>query len=108
MTNCKLRKAIYTITDSIILTLQHQPGGYAFWMSLPQKGRHNAVALRKTLGDKILSMIFTPSFLAILLKSALTTAGQPINSPLYTWLLTNVYSNNIRKLYKDWLKINKA
>jgi len=35
--NCKLRSLAYSVTDSIIDTIQHKPGGYTFWQSLPKR-----------------------------------------------------------------------
>jgi hypothetical protein len=105
--HCKVRSTAYAATDEIIELIQHQPGGYSFWGLLPQRGRHNKNALRKAIADQLLTTFFSPLFLTVLLQSALTQEGRPCDTPLYKWLVSYVYGNNIQRLYSDWLKACK-
>jgi len=106
--NCKLRSSAYTATDCIIDMLRHYPGGYSFWHLLPQHGVNNRDSLRKKIADTLLSTFFDSSFLTNLIQAAFTIQGRPVQqSQLYHWLLTQVYGNNIQRLYKDWLEVSK-
>lgn len=102
--NCRVRTLAYAVTDNIIGMLQNKPGGYSFWHSLPIRGRNNADALRKKIAETLLTSFYNSSFMSILLRSALDDNGKPTSGPLYQWLLTHVYSDDVRKMYKDWLK----
>jgi hypothetical protein len=102
--NCRVRTLAYAVTDSIINLLQDKPGGYSFFAALPSRGRNNADALRKKIADTLLSGFYNSSFMSILLRSALDDNGKPTQGPLYQWLLTHVYSEDVRRMYKDWLK----
>ena len=104
--NCKLRSLAYKATDTMLDVIKEQPGGYSFWGLLPQKGRHNVSALRKKIADAMLSILFTDSFLTILLQAAITPDGRPRHkSQLYQWLLVYVYAGDVQRLYKDWLAV---
>lgn len=106
--NCKLRSLAYSVTDSIIDSIQHKPGGYTFWQSLPKRGRDNAEAVRKSIAETLLSSLYDSSFIAMLLKAAMDENGRPLlHSPLYRWLLSNIYSENVQKLYQDWVRVTK-
>ena len=106
--NCKLRSLAYQVSDSIIDTIQHKPGGYIFWQSLPKKGHDNAEAVRKGIAETLLSSLYDSSFISMLLKAAMDENGRPLlHSPLYRWLLSNIYSENVAKLYQDWLRVSK-
>lgn len=104
--NCRVRTLAYAVTDSIIDLLQSKPGGYSFWASLPRRGRNNTEALRKKIADTLLSGFYNSSFISVLLRSALDENGKPTQGPLYQWLLTHVYSDNVKTMYKDWLRVS--
>lgn len=107
--NCKLRSLAYSVADSIIDTIQHKPGGYTFWQSLPKKGQNNQETIRKGIADTLLTSLYDSSFIAMLLKAAMDESGRPLlHSPLYRWLLTNIYSDNVGKLYQDWVRVTKV
>ncbi len=103
--NCRVRTLAYAVTDNIIELLQSRPGGYNFWAALPKRGRNNTEALRKKIADTLLSGFYNSSFISVLLRSALDDHGKPTSGPLYQWLLTHVYSDNVKAMYKDWLRV---
>lgn len=103
--NCRVRTLAYAVTDNIIELLQSKPGGYSFWAALPKRGRNNTEALRKKIADTLLSGFYNSSFISVLLRSALDEHGKPTSGPLYQWLLTHVYSDNVKAMYKDWLRV---
>lgn len=106
--NCKLRMKCYSAVDEMLEILQHSPGGYKFWQSLPEKGRWNKVAMRRKLATFLLDSFFDKEFMDGLLSAALTQQGRPVeHSQLYSWLLHFVYSGNVQRLYSDWLKADK-
>jgi hypothetical protein len=104
--NCRVRTLAYAVTDNIIDLLQSKPGGYSFWASLPRRGRNNTEAIRKKIADTLLSGFYNSTFISVLLRSALDENGKPTSGPLYQWLLTHVYSDNIKAMYKDWLRVS--
>ena len=106
--NCRVRTLAYAVTDNIINLLQDKPGGYSFWASLPSRGRNNAEAVRKKIADTLLSGFYNSSFMSILLRTALDDNGRPTQGPLYQWLLTHVYSDDVKRMYKDWLKASSG
>ena len=104
--NTKLRGVGYEAADMLIKLVQQQAGGYMFWQNLPARGVHNKKALRKKIADNLLDIFFPQSFLEVLLTTALTAEGRPVQ-PLYNWLVETVYANNTQNLYADWCKIKK-
>lgn len=105
--NSKLRGVGYEAADMLIKLVQQQAGGYMFWQSLPTRGAHNKKALRKKIADNLLDIFFSQPFLQILLTTALTPEGKPVQ-PLYNWLVETVYANNTQNLYADWCKVKKV
>jgi hypothetical protein len=106
--NCRLRFMAFSTADIIIDLIQQKPGGFAFWSFLPRKGRNNRDAIRKKIADTLLTSFYDDKFISILLKGALDDKGKPQgDSTLYHWLLSNVYSDNIQRLYNDWLRVSK-
>ena len=106
--NCRVRTLAYAVTDNIIGLIQDKPGGYAFWTALPRRGRNNVEAIRKKIADTLLAGFYNSSFIAILLRTAIDEQGKPTSGPLYQWLLTHVYSDNVKAMYKDWLRVNSG
>jgi hypothetical protein len=103
--NSKLRVLAFSVTDGLVEIITQQPGGCSFWGLLPAKGLNNKLALRKKIASYLLSSFFSDAFLMMLLQSALTVEGRPLeNSQLYRWLLSDVYSGDVQRLYSDWLK----
>lgn len=106
--NCKLRYMAYSTADVIIDMLQQKPGGSTFWFTLPRRGRDNKDAIRKKIADTLLQSFYDDNFISILLKGALDSKGKPTgDTTLYQWLLTHVYSDNVQRLYADWLRVSK-
>lgn len=106
--NCRVRTLAYAVTDNIIGLIQDKPGGYAFWTALPRRGRNNVEAVRKKIADTLLAGFYNSSFIAVLLRTAIDEHGKPTSGPLYQWLLTHVYSDNVKAMYKDWLRVNNG
>lgn len=107
--NCKVRMKCYSAVDEMLEVLQHSPGGYRYWHSLPEKGRWNKVALRRRLATHLLNSFFGKEFVESLLLAALTQQGRPVeHSQLYNWLLVFIYSGDVQRLYGDWLKVDKV
>jgi hypothetical protein len=104
--NCKLRYMAFSTADAIIDLVQQKEKGKSRWFSFPKKGRDNREVIRKKIADTLLHSFYDDNFISILLKGALDDKGKPRgDSALYHWLLTNVYSDNVQKLYHDWLKV---
>lgn len=106
--NCKLRYMAFSAADVIIDTIQQKPAGRVWWFSLSKKGRGNREVIRKKIADTLLHSFYDDNFISILLKGALDEKGKPRgDSALYQWLLNNVYSDNVQKLYNDWLRASR-
>lgn len=93
---------VVTVTDSIA----HEPGGYSWLASLPPKGRHSQRVLMKRWGKLVYTTLFPASLHKAMLSACLSVDGIPNAQGrlLYNWLLLYMYSNDERKLYKDWLQ----
>jgi len=98
----------FSTADVIIDMIQQKQEGRVWWFSLGKKGRDNREVIRKRIADTLLHSFYDDNFISILLKGALDEKGKPRgDSALYRWLLSNVYSDNVQKLYNDWLKVSR-
>lgn len=111
--NTPISAKAYTTVDTILNTIEHTPGGLVWWFSLPKVGRFNRLAMRRKMAHTVLEALLPPQLLHAMLLAVLTPNGQPSKQSLllYKWLLSNVYSNSVNKLYRAWfvaVRINNA
>jgi hypothetical protein len=110
MPSSRLYKTCRKTIETLISSIAHQPGGYLWWDSLPNKGRHSQVTLTRNWTKLLYSSLFSSSLQRAMLSACLSSDGIPNNQGhlLYTWLLVNIYNNNEAALYKDWLQLSRT
>lgn len=94
----------------IIEQIEHMPGGYQFWHSLPANGKKSAqVALRRWT-QLLSSAIYPLALRQAMLRSCLNEYGVPDDRgmPLYLWMLKHMYRGNARELHREWSYLNQA
>lgn len=89
---------------TIITDIEHIPGGYLFWRSLPLKGKRSRVSLSRKWARLFQVNLYPPSLRKAMLLSVLTTDGIPDarSMALYKWLLKYWYNGNAHALHTEW------
>ena len=100
----------YRVVDRIIMDIERLPHGYAFWRSLPAKGKRSCHTVRKRWAGLLIETFFPAIFLTALVSACLSPDGVPDQRGklLYEWLLKYVYSGQERRLYADWLSVKRG
>lgn len=103
----RLCKKAYAVVDLVIGHIEHLPHGYHWWHGMvPTLGKGGRRITRKQWADLLLTHLFPPSFLTMLLSASILPNGKP-NDPLYSWVLVHVYTGDVDVMYQDWFAINK-
>lgn len=109
MANHPLTRQGRQAMQAVIQEATKAPGGYLWWHSLPDKGKHSQATLTRNWTALMLTKLFPQPLLDAILQACLTIEGLPCqrSKPLYIWMLNNVYKGKYREMYKDWLNLNK-
>jgi hypothetical protein len=99
-----------TVLALLIKELVHLPGGYAFWQTLPLKGRRSQRAVLRRWTALLTRELFPVQLRQAALLACLNDEGVPESRSraLYTWMLKVVYHGQAQQLHKDWQLLKQA
>jgi len=100
-----LHRSCKQMVDTLLDNIAHEPGGYLWLCCLPKKGRHSKRVLQRRWAKLLYTTLIPATLQHAMLVACLTSNGQPDNRGflLYKWLLHNIYNDDVKALYTDWL-----
>ena len=107
LNRCKTLSDMTKVADQFLYTLQHLPGGYVFWYSLPHKGRQARQVLRKRLIHAMVTASMPPALQRAMLLACYDANGRPAPQAkqLYDYVCTNMYQDDPGRMVRAWVHL---
>src|SRR5438132_6428023 len=105
-----LIKLSYSCVKLLLSQITHLPGGYAWWHSLPTKGKKAAPAIIRRWSRVLSEHCFPLSLRQAMLVASLSEEGIPDkrSMQLYLWVLRNLYRGNAVSMHHEWQQLVTA
>lgn len=102
-----IARLCYTAIKLILSQVVHLPGGYAWWHSLPLKGKKAAPALIRKWARVLSEHCYPIQLRQAILVASLNEDGIPDqrSMQLYLWTLRNLYRGNAVSMHREWQQL---